>query len=407
MSDSDEDLFGDGNSESQEDESVITEELFIEEEPNKVEKKKTRKKTLNAAKKKLRSDRKKFQNEKSKKRQMIAETRSGPRKTKRARSVQPVKNEKREKQLEARRVEKRTDNHPYNTTGFQDTSKLFIRRKKRLDKLNEEIRKDGEKANLLVQEFHETHTKYISFNEDKPVPDFYTENTSLCCYWCTEPCNCVPIPISIGYNRYCESFRVFGHCCSVECGLAYIRANSMSEPIYRHMLRILYEIPSYQYIRESPPRYILKKFGGVYEINQYRQTNKLEIKYEKVCMPLVPFFHGLVEREKVVNKTYRWGTEEESAQLIAKSVIDATSYRNSQRWETREGCDTRKRIPRGGKTDCKKNKRKERPKPTVEEQISWTHTRMTKQMKDNGIEDNKNKKTLTMMDFVKIKSSES
>lgn len=48
---------------------------------------------------------------------------------------------------------------------------------------------------------------------------FYKTPTTLCCVWCTEPCNSVPIPIPHRYSPPTKTFSVSGQFCSFECML--------------------------------------------------------------------------------------------------------------------------------------------------------------------------------------------
>ena len=387
--DSDDDLFGTDSDEAEE-----TFEITVLDEGVPQQIKKPRKKPLSKSAKKFKAARKRFQEIERQRRDMISSTCSGRRdfSTGNSKSVD-----------QARKRANLSGGHPYNTIGYGNVSQLFKQRKERLKTYNEEISRHATMDHMLVQDYHEKHSRYISFDASQSIPDFYVNKTKLCCMWCTEPCNTIPVPIPKCYHTRSESYKVFGQCCSINCCLAYCRKSRVKESLVRSMFSVIFDIAVSIDITPAPPPMILKKYGGVYDIKQYRQTFLLDISFEENAMPVVPFFHGLVEREKVVNRTYFWGKDEKIATLVNKSVVDATDYRNFQRWNTYTESNSEKNNEK--KKGPIKRKRKPQPKkaPTVEQQLSWTHSRMEKQMQDNDLQMKPDKKTLTMMDFVKIR----
>ena len=150
------------------------------------------------------------------------------------------------------------------------------------------------------------------FNSDG-CGSFYDNPTCLCCYWCTEPCNSVPVPMveSIvtrrGYtnipllsmNNTAEFFKVSGLYCSFNCMIAHANERYIPFHIIKRFLFKVYSIPYKVVIKPALPRYCLKKFGGQYTVDEYRATSQMGIKYNKISLPLIPVKAGIEEIESV------------------------------------------------------------------------------------------------------------
>jgi hypothetical protein len=139
---------------------------------------------------------------------------------------------------------------------------------------------------------------------------FYSETTSLCCLWCTEPCNCVPVPLPVRYwcrgsNASDFCFWVRGQYCSFGCMLAAFREESMRSSrnpglqLARMMLRRVYGVPMSAEVRAAPDPRCLRKFGGIYSIEQFRATAAAGVRTAVVSLPFLPFSAGITEIESI------------------------------------------------------------------------------------------------------------
>ena len=98
------------------------------------------------------------------------------------------------------------------------------------------------------------------------------KNTKLCCMYDTCKINGTPFFLPNSYNN--NTFNICGWFCSLNCALAY-NINLKDEHISKRysLLHYLYNITSDIIITPSPNYLLLKKFGGIYTIDEYR--NKL------------------------------------------------------------------------------------------------------------------------------------
>ena len=152
-------------------------------------------------------------------------------------------------------------------------------------------------------------------------PDTWPERTDVSCWWCchafdTEP---VPLPVSVSKGR----FSVMGCFCSYNCSLSY--SYSMRDQWgsrRERLLRRYYEqrkrcAPATADFTPAPPREVLKKFGGMVSIDQYRKGMQMnDIMYRVntppvlVIIPKIEVIHGAqidsIERAKRMreNRSY-------------------------------------------------------------------------------------------------------
>jgi hypothetical protein len=101
----------------------------------------------------------------------------------------------------------------------------------------------------------------------------YSRNT--CCFWCCHPFSGTKFVLPINYDTYKNVYNCEGHYCSPECSLAFLYDMSISESTrwYRHSLLInLYGFMYEDYlISPAPTKYLLRMFGGILDIKQFRE----------------------------------------------------------------------------------------------------------------------------------------
>lgn len=131
----------------------------------------------------------------------------------------------------------------------------------------------------IIKESDKTDTR---FNNDilKPIllsiqnQTEYSEH--IHCFWCCHEFQGSPFTLPVSYDTNKNIYVCSGIFCAPECALAYLYADvntSDSTRWYRHaLLKDLYK-PLYKEteISVSPPRSILRIFGGPLDIKQFRE----------------------------------------------------------------------------------------------------------------------------------------
>ena len=128
----------------------------------------------------------------------------------------------------------------------------------------------------------------------------WLNSTNICCFWCTESFDNVPIGLPIKVEN--NIFYVDGCFCSLECAAAYNFNETESSIMWeRHsLLNLLYTKifnDSKIGIKAAPPRRALKKFGGILTIKQFRKFNNNYYKQYKLVIP--PMISSLPSLEKI------------------------------------------------------------------------------------------------------------
>ena len=118
------------------------------------------------------------------------------------------------------------------------------------------------------------------FNTDllKSILDRVTINrytTQTACFWCCHTFNWSACVLPYYFDTYKNTYKARGHFCSPECALAYNYAESnvsdSSKWLQHALLGTLYsELYRTRVLSPAPPRAILRMFGGVLDIEQFR-----------------------------------------------------------------------------------------------------------------------------------------
>jgi hypothetical protein len=106
------------------------------------------------------------------------------------------------------------------------------------------------------------------------IDKVYSEYTV--CFWCCHQFPGVQFKSPVSYNTYKDLYTCEGNYCSPECCLAHLYSDSTvsdTQRWYRQSLLIkLYGHLYTDYlISPAPPRTLLRMFGGVLDIKQYRE----------------------------------------------------------------------------------------------------------------------------------------
>lgn len=137
----------------------------------------------------------------------------------------------------------------------------------------------------VVEEVVETKCKLPSHYSEKLMVTFQDSNryqrlpekTEIACFWCSHSFN--SLPVAIPSHILDEVWYMYGNYCSPECATAYLFKERIDTQVQWEryaLLNSLYsvdaELPtgSLRGIRPSPPREVLRMFGGSMDISEYR-----------------------------------------------------------------------------------------------------------------------------------------
>jgi hypothetical protein len=147
-----------------------------------------------------------------------------------------------------------------------------------------EYKKKREKnINIFCKQHNHTSETILSeFNVDT-----WPTETSIYCWWCCHPFNCVPC--SIPEKIIDNTFVVYGIFCSPECCSAYLfndknKSDSINIWDKYVLLNLLYkDVYAGKQIEQAYSRELLKIFGGPLSINEFRNNNNK--KLYNIIMP--------------------------------------------------------------------------------------------------------------------------
>ena len=150
-----------------------------------------------------------------------------------------------------------------------------------------------------------TNIEFINYKTKEQLP----EKTHQHCQWCT--CKFNTSPISLPLSKVDNKFYVTGCFCSFNCALAYnFDKNYTNKWEYSALLHLLYKTIHKKYIKilPSPPKELLKIYGGPLTIEEYRtnlQTN--DSTYHVLYPPIIsmtPLVEEIANTEKMKQNMY-------------------------------------------------------------------------------------------------------
>lgn len=161
---------------------------------------------------------------------------------------------------------------------------------------------------LLSKQLKSVLTPFQDFNKTNVWP----EKTNIACYWCCHEFSTVPVPVPIKYEH--NKFHVHGCFCSYNCAAAYIFDNKNYDMWNQYsLLNFLYKKlnpkKKIDKISVSPPKCVLKKFGGFASIEEYREKLIAEKSYNIIQPPML----SLVPQ--VEENSFVWTSKKDSSFL--------------------------------------------------------------------------------------------
>lgn len=136
----------------------------------------------------------------------------------------------------------------------------------------------------------------ISINNNKLQ---VCEKTDIACWWCTYNFDSAPVFLPDHYKN--NTYFVFGNFCGFSCMLAYNEnlddyRKSVRTVLIKQMYRDIFQNEN-MIVKPAGPRELLKKFGGLLDISQYRDPNNICIKTFKMTLP--PMIPLIAEMEEI------------------------------------------------------------------------------------------------------------
>ena len=148
------------------------------------------------------------------------------------------------------------------------------------------------------------------------------DKTDIVCWWCTEQFNNRPQFLPDKYTD--DVFYVFGNFCSEECAAAYNIDVDDYRVGDRHSLliklhNIMYPNDQIKNIVSAPPRLTLQKFGGIYDINEFRKTSKYnKIEHRFIMPPMVTMVPYIERCSQEDNRMMRLNNLDSKDGLVLK-----------------------------------------------------------------------------------------
>lgn len=206
-----------------------------------------------------------------------------------------------EKENDKKEIEKKENNKEKKNN--IECIKIENNNNKKIKENNKEI-KNKEKENEIENNNERGlfENKIFIYNIECPFklnPDntIILNKTNLGCLWDTYEIN--DIPYFLPDHMKDGKFYIIGWFCSLNCALAYnIKLND--EKVFERisLLKYMYGIDGEENIYPSPNILILKKFGGIQDINEYRNNLKNIKSSRIVYKPMIcntPMFEETIK----------------------------------------------------------------------------------------------------------------
>jgi hypothetical protein len=158
----------------------------------------------------------------------------------------------------------------------------------------------------------------------------WLHQTDICCWWCCHQFDSVPIGYPIKYIEKINKFRSRGIFCSFPCMVAYSKEQkSENKDLIKYLFYKLTGLNTFSSnLNPAPPRCALKMFGGMLDIDEFRNSIPNKKIYQMIEYPMIiarDYIQEVdLERIKTVNNTV-FNTNDFSRinKLSEKQVEDA------------------------------------------------------------------------------------
>ena len=125
----------------------------------------------------------------------------------------------------------------------------------------------------------------------KVLDDFnseWCEKTDVKCWWCCHHFDTIPLGMPVSYDYKLKKYNVRGVFCSFACMLAYTNNTKGLQP-KRYLINYLYKKLTGVFginFKEAPSKYILKEFGGLLSIDEFRKLSSEHKSYKMIEYPM-------------------------------------------------------------------------------------------------------------------------
>lgn len=120
-----------------------------------------------------------------------------------------------------------------------------------------------------------TRAQLLACYATEPGKTFHIpESTEVACFWCT--CDFHSAPCFLPVKEEMNTYHVYGNFCSPQCGLSFLLEEHLDSHVRWDRMALLHRMyrPAGKIngrLYPAPPRESLKKFGGVYSVEEYRE----------------------------------------------------------------------------------------------------------------------------------------
>jgi len=157
--------------------------------------------------------------------------------------------------------------------------------KRRDEDINTSMDNDIRESNLYLM---------YDFIEHK-IRETWPSSTNIDCLWCCHDFSGIPYGLPIKKEN--DTFIMFGNFCSPECTAAYnFDSKENDSTIWERysLINLLYSNNKSSYIKIAIPRLSLKKFGGPFTIDKFRELSGKK-NYKVTLPPMVAVIPSLEE----------------------------------------------------------------------------------------------------------------
>lgn len=188
----------------------------------------------------------------------------------------------------------------------EDDCNYFSFNKKKVQNENIQTKKEIEKDVMSkIKENTQYQVKlmkdYDNLNKEKRRPD----KTNIHCWW-----DCKPFdghPIGVPHCKKNGTYYIYGNFCSPECAAAHLFSENISnsekfkryEMLHEYYNKINNNINTSQRIELAPNKMVLKEFGGVLSIEDYRNLIK---NYNRKITTIDPPIVSVIPTMEVENR---------------------------------------------------------------------------------------------------------
>jgi hypothetical protein len=211
-----------------------------------------------------------------------------------------------------------------NPNAFENTQS-FYEIQNNLKKMDKNI-ESTVNLNDYIKERNEIYNQnniiFLRYNESNKKNE-WPKSTNYDCLWDSYPFSNIPFGIPIKKNK--NVVHMFGNFCSPECAAAY--CFTMNDNIWEKYSLLNDIYGKNKPIRIANSKLLLKKFGGIYTIDEFRSLNINNSKIYKVCLPpILSLIPTLEETNIDINDTLYF--EKNELKKINKFKLQRTKQVN-------------------------------------------------------------------------------